>query len=162
MKRLLTLMLALVMLLALCACGDDAGGQTSATPSDTVEDNGDTTQATDSSSPSSDNDTDADTEETGYVGTWIYEKQTDKGPFKITLVINENGTATRTVGKTVTSLIWYEDADSDHGEGAIEIASEGKQGYGDDAYITEDGKLYLESSGTILDEPYDHLIFDRQ
>lgn len=153
MKKILALTLTLIVVYALCACGDISSGETNA-PTDYKANNTDSTENTDTSSPNSG--------ETGYVGTWVYEKQTSKGPFKITLVINEDGTATRTVGKTETNLIWYEDVNPDEAEGAIEISREDKKGYGDDAYITEDGKLYLESSGTILDEPYDHLIFDRQ
>ena len=153
MKKILALILIIIFVMALCACGRNSSGKTN-TPTDSQTNNTNPTNNPDTSSP--------DNKETGYVGTWIYEKETSKGPFKITLVINEDGTAIRSVGKTDTHLIWYEDEDNNEVEGAIEISSEDKRGYGDDAYITEDGKLYLESGGTILDEQYDHLIFNRQ
>lgn len=155
MKKILLLTLCLVALLSFCACRN-----TNTNGTDTNTDS--SVSSTNNGTNDSTNNNDEGSNETGYVGTWVYEKQTSKGPFKIKLVINEDGTATRTVGKTETYLIWYEDVDSDEIEGAIELSSEDKKGFGDDAYITEDGKLYLGSSGTILGELYDHLIFERQ
>lgn len=151
MKKLIALALSLVMLLSLCACGaapaDDAN-----TPSD--------------SNPGSNapaEDADAPKQETGYVGTWKVIPP-DDNPFPpLYLVLNEDGTAGW--GAKLENLqprIWYECDEEDAKEGQMELSREDNKGYGDHFYLTEDGKLYMETNLTVGENSYDHIYFERQ
>ena len=147
----------IAMAMSLCACGNETANEPE-TSTETAVVSTETVVSTEASESKQA----TDSQETSYVGTWVYKEETSQGPFVMTLVINEDGTATRTVGKNVKNYVWYVDEASDTVEGSIEIADEDKVGYGNDAYIMEDGKLYYEVNYKILDNSYDHLIFERQ
>lgn len=171
MKKILALLLALIMVLSLCACGTDSKTNNDKTPAGSSDSTNDSTENGDDASEPSDSTNDptgdsgestepsgSGSEETGYVGTWKVIPP-DSNPFPpITLVINEDGTATW----NGEPRLWYESLDPKEPEGAIEIAREDNVGYGDDAYITEDGKLYLEKNLTVGENSYDHIYFERQ
>ncbi len=154
MKKILAWILSLVVVLSLCACGADPAGSEN-TPAEPSVNSNDPTDGANIPEDSVDNNK---SEETGYVGTWKVIPP-DDNPFPpITLVINEDGTATW----NGEPRFWYDSLDPKEPEGAIEIAREDNMGYGDDAYITEDGKLYMEKNMTVGDNSYDHIYFERQ
>ena len=155
MKKIIALLMCLVMVLSLCACGanpaDNAG-----TSSDSAVENQDSNTLVDSA------DTDK-SEETGYVGTWkvIPPDENDFPP--LYLVLNEDGTAGW--GAKLDNLdarIWYECDEEDAKEGQMELSREDNKGYGDDFYLTEDGKIYMEVNLNVQGRSYDHVYFERQ
>lgn len=159
MKKILTLALSLIVILSLCACGstsiekDDDEPKNTPTFSNDPTDGNDSTDSTDApDSP------DSGTQETGYIGSWKVIPP-DDNPFPpITLVINADGTA---IWNKETKF-WYESPNPNAKEGSIQIAREDNMGYGNDAYIMDDGTLYLDINMTVGDNSYDHLIFERQ
>lgn len=156
MKKILALALALIVVLSLCACGNTSAGSADNTPAGNNAPAGD--------NGSSDGAGDSTSQGTGYVGTWKVIPP-DDSPFPpIILILNEDGTGSwGTKLDKMEARVWYEDELNDEQEGAIEVAREDTIGYGNDAYITEDGKLYMEYNLTVNgDKSYDHLIFERQ
>ena len=139
MKKILTVVLVLVFALSLCACGDgsaDNGSVDGTTP--------DTNQGT------------------GYVDTWKVIAPDDNFP-PLYLVLYEDGTAGW--GAKLDNLeprIWYACEEDDAKEGQMELSSEDNKGYGNDFYLTEDGKLYMEINLSVGGKSYDHIYFERQ
>lgn len=145
MKKFLTMVLVLVFVLSLCACNN--------TPADNGTNNG---GATNGDSVSDNN------QDTGYVGTWKVIPP-DKTFPPIYLVLNEDGTAGwGTKLDNLSPRIWYECDEDDAKEGQMELSREDNKGYGDDFYLTEDGKIYMEVNFSVGDKTYDHLYFERQ
>lgn len=159
LKKFLAALLSMLLVFSLCACGEDPssnnGGNADVGKNveDSVNSSNDPTDGAGTSDPSNSGD-----QETGYVGTWKVIPP-DDNPFPpYTLVINEDGTAT----VNGEPHFWYESLDPKEPEGAIEIAREDNMGYGNDAYITEEGKLYYEINLTVGENSYDHILFERQ
>ncbi len=156
MKKILALILSFVVVLSLCACGADPAenaGDSSVIGNDPAEGANTPTDSVD----------DNKSEETGYVGTWKVIPP-DDNPFPpLYLVLNEDGTAGW--GAKLENLaprIWYECDEADAKEGQMELSREDNKGYGDDFYLTEDGKLYMEVNLTVGDNSYDYVYFERQ
>ena len=145
MKKFLTMLLVLVFVLSLCACNN--------TPADNGTNNG---GATNGDSVSDNN------QDTGYVGTWKVIPPDEPFP-PIHLVLNEDGTAGwGTKLDNLSPRIWYECDEDDAKEGQMELSREDNKGYGNDFYLTEDGKIYMEINYSVGDKTYDHLYFERQ
>ena len=145
MKKFLAMVLVLVFALSLCACDN--------TPADNGTNNG---GATNGDSVSDNN------QGTGYVDTWKVIPP-DKSFPPLYLVLNEDGTAGW--GAKLDNLsprIWYECEEDDAKEGQMELSREDNKGYGDDFYLTEDGKIYMEVNLSVGDKTYDHVYFERQ
>lgn len=96
MKRFLAFALALILMLSLCACGNDstggsgdtAGGNNTPTGGNTPTGSGDPTNNADPTDPSN-----SGSQETGYVGTWkVIPPDSNFFP-PLYLVLNEDGTA---------------------------------------------------------------------
>lgn len=158
MKKILALTLALILVLSLCACGNTSAGSANNDPAGNNAPAGD-------SAPAGDNDAGSSTsQETGYVGTWKVVPPDDEPFPPFIMILNEDGTGSwGTKLDKMEPRFWYEDEKNDEQEGAIEVAREDNMGYGNDAYIMEDGRLYMEFSLTVNgDKSYDHLIFERQ
>lgn len=156
MKKILALLLALIVVLSLCACGNTSSGDADQTPN-ASSGNGDSADGTGPDSP------DDSTQETGYVGTWkVIPPDSNSFP-PLYMVLNEDGTAGW--GAKLDNLqprIWYECEEADAKEGQMELSKEDSRGYGDDFYLTEDGKIYMEINLTVGDNSYDHIYFERQ
>lgn len=155
----LIVLLSMLLVFSLCACGEDPASNNRGdagvgnNAGDPTNSSNDPTHGVGTSDPTS-----SGNQETGYVGTWKVIPP-DDNPFPpITLVINEDGTATY----NGEPRFWYDSLDPDEPEGAIEIAREDNMGYGNDAYITEEGKLYYEINLTVGENSYDHILFERQ
>lgn len=157
MRKILALSLALIIVLSLCACGNtSAGDGDGTTPSAPTGNSGSADGAGSNSSGDS-------TQDTGYVGTWkVIPPDSNSFP-PLYMVLNEDGTAGW--GAKLDNLqprIWYECEESDAKEGQMELSREDNKGYGDDFYLTEDGKIYMEINITVGDNSYDHIYFERQ
>lgn len=151
MKKILATALALIFALSLSACGNTSAGDADKTSNPSV-DNSSSVGGTASNS----------SQETGYVGTWKVVPPADNFP-PLYLVLNEDGTAGW--GAKLDNLsprIWYECEEDDAREGQMELSREDNRGYGDDFYLTEDGKIYMEVDLSVGDNSYDHVYFERQ
>lgn len=140
MKKILTMILALVFILTLCACGKNTA-ENSASDGGTVSDKG---------------------KGTGYVDTWKVVSEDENFP-TFYLVLNEDGTGGW--GNDLDNLsprIWYECEEDDAKEGQMELSREDKKGNGNDFYLTEDDKICIEIKMSIGDKSYDQLYFERQ
>lgn len=171
MKRFLAFALTLILMLSLCACGNDstggsgdtAGGNNTPTGSNTPTGgntptgSGDPTNNADPTDPSN-----GGSQETGYVGTWkVIPPDSNSFP-PLYLVLNEDGTAG--YGAKLDKLspyFWYECEEEGVQEGTMELAREDNMGYGDKFYLTEDGTIYLETNLRVGDRSYDHITFER-
>lgn len=161
MKRILAMALAFVVVLALCACGaastDGAADTTAAV--DTTDAPADTTAAAETTAAIGD----SSDGKLGYVGTWKVIPPSDDPFPPLFLVLNEDGTAGW--GAKLDNLaprIWYECDEADAKEGQMELSREDNKGYGDDFYLTEDGKLYMEVNLSVGENSYDHVYFEKQ
>ena len=155
MKKLIAMTLCLVMVLSLCACGADPADN-AGTPSDSAVENQDSNTPADSVDNSQ-------SEETGYVGTWKVIPPDENGFPPLYLVLNEDGTAGWGAKlDNLDSRIWYECDEEDAKEGQMELSREDNKGYGDDFYLTEDGKIYMEVNLNVQGRQYDHVYFERQ
>ena len=164
MKKILAFVLVLILVLSMCACGNDsaegsgdAAGGTTAPTSDGSPNSTDPTDPADPTDPS-----DSGTQQTGYVGTWkVIPPDSNSFP-PLYLVLNEDGTAG--YGAKLDNLspyFWYECEEDGVQEGTMELAREDNMGYGDKFYLTEDGTLYLEKNLSVGDRSYDHITFER-
>jgi len=163
MKKILALTLALIFALSLCACGSTGAGGTNETPTAPAGNSDPTDGASASTDTPIENNDPTDGADTGYVGTWKAIAP-DSNPFPpITVILNEDGTGSwGTKADKMEPRFWYDSEDDDAKEGQIEIAREDTIGYGHDAYITEDGKLYVQINITVGDNTYDHILFEKQ
>lgn len=156
MKKILALMLSLVMILSLCACGNTSAGDNGDAVLNASADNGGSAEGEGTAENNGE-------QETGYVGTWKVIPP-DDNPFPpLYLVLNEDGTAGW--GAKLENLdprIWYECDEDDAKEGQMELSREDNKGYGDDFYLTEDGTIYMETNLTVGENSYDHIYFERQ
>lgn len=155
MKKFLTLMLVLMMILVMCSCGDNSTSETTTT-TNSANNNVDSTEITNSSTSSST----SDTEENGFVGTWIH-KRTDDEPFSMTLTLNADGTGT----SGNTNVEWCMEAENRIS--VVLVYSADDKGNTTYASLTEENKLCWEndiniktSTGDILE--LDEIIFERQ
>lgn len=156
MKKILALMLSLVMILSLCACGNTSAGDNGDAVQNDPADNVGSVEGEGTAENNGE-------QETGYVGTWKVIPP-DDNPFPpLYLVLNEDGTAGW--GAKLDNLsprIWYECEEDDAKEGQMELSREDNKGYGDDFYLTEDGTIYMETNLTVGENSYDHIYFERQ
>jgi len=152
MKKILALMLILIAIFAFCSCGGNSNGD-----ADKNDDSSSSIINSTENDTTNTNSSNEKKEETGYVGSWIHKKTADE-PFEMKLTINADGTVKWFANQ---EYFWYEDEDEDAREGGIELAREDNMGYGDDAYLTEDGKLCIEKSTKIGDKSYEQIIFER-
>ncbi len=155
MKKILALALVLIVVLSLCACGNTSDGADEPTKAPT----GNSGSADGTSSDSSDD----STQDTGYVGTWkVIPPDSNSFP-PLYMVLNEDGTAGWGAKlDNLESRIWYECEESDAKEGQMELSREDNRGYGNDFYLTEDGKIYMEINLTVGNNSYKHIYFERQ
>ena len=156
MKKIIALMLSLIMLLSVCACGAPANDAN--TPSDSNP--GNNAPADDAGNADAPSEAE---QETGYVGTWKVIPP-DDNPFPpLYLVLNEDGTAGWGAKlENLDSRIWYECDEEDAKEGQMELSREDNKGYGNDFYLTEDGTIYMEVNLSVGENSYDHIYFERQ
>lgn len=161
MKKILALTLSLAVILALCACGANPAGNADA-PSTSPSTAPSATENKESNTATQPAETNKN-EGVSYVGTWkVIPPDSNSFP-PLYLVLNADGTAG--YGAKLNNLaerIWYVDEDEDAKENQMELSREDNKGYGDDFYITEDGKLYLETNLRVGDNTYDHIYFEKQ
>ena len=162
LKKLLVILLVTLLSVSVCACGEEdasvgnsseAVSKTESSAQENSTENASESVSNEEISQQENSSETATDNENAFIGTWTLEAIDN-----FVLVINEDGTARL----NKTDYIWYEDKTltGEAGkEGYIEIAKPDLEGFGDDAYITSEGKLCWENEMTINGESYEQLIF---
>ncbi len=155
MKRILILVLSLIMVFSLVACGtgnDKTSGDK--TSGDQAGNGGNVVDKTSGGQAGNGENAGGDDSELTLIGTWVHKK-TDAEPFPLTITIKEDGTVEWKESRE--KWVW-----NDNGDGTIEIATTDNVGYGHDAYLTADGKFVWEKTFQFGDTTLEQVTLERQ